>query len=152
MIEEKPVHKKGNSKHHFSPSEVLAKWAGEAQLIGYLYGNALECISRFNAPQPSRDDLAQAKNYLQRLYVAISGEEYGFDDGTPRVHYAEMDLEPIHVMPGWMTAEQYVGYIYGCVIKYVGRFNCNAPGKGGQKDIWKAIDYLERLIELECKE
>ena len=64
-------------------------------------------------------------------------------------HYAAMGIEPIEVADKWMRHEQYVGYLYGNIIKYIGRFNIQAPGKGGLPDLLKALDYLERLIQEE---
>lgn len=69
-----------------------------------------------------------------------------------KAHYAAMKIEPINVAEKWMTHEQYVGYLYGNIIKYIGRFNIQAPGKGGLPDLLKALDYLERLIKEEDKE
>jgi hypothetical protein len=67
---------------------------------------------------------------------------------APNGHYAAMKLQPIEVMHAWMTPEQMTGFLLGNVLKYLGRFNCPAEGKGGAPDLLKARDYLNRLINL----
>lgn len=67
-------------------------------------------------------------------------------------HYAGMKLQPVDVMEKWLSPEQLTGYLYGNVIKYLGRFNLIAHGKGGLPDLLKARDYLNRLIAAEEKE
>lgn len=64
-------------------------------------------------------------------------------------HYQEMKLQPVTVMEHWLSKEQLRGFYLGNIIKYVGRFNCRAPAKGGLPDLQKAQDYLNKLIELE---
>jgi hypothetical protein len=71
---------------------------------------------------------------------------------APNAHYAAMKLQPIEVMHSWMTHEQMTGFLLGNCLKYLGRFNCQAPGKGGETDLLKARDYLNRLINLEGQE
>ena len=67
-------------------------------------------------------------------------------------HYSRLSLQPWDAMKAWMPSEQYTGYLLGNVIKYVGRFNVQATGKGGLPDLMKARHYLERLIEWEGRE
>lgn len=71
---------------------------------------------------------------------------------APNSHYAAMKLEPIEAMKAWMSQEQMTGFLLGNVIKYLARFNCAAPGKGGETDLLKARDYLNQLINLEGQE
>ncbi len=80
-----------------------------------------------------------------------STQRYGVKP-APNAHYAAMELQPIEVMHSWLTKEQMTGFLLGNVLKYLGRFNCQAQGKGGEPDLLKARDYLNRLINLEESE
>ena len=62
---------------------------------------------------------------------------------TPE-HYRSK-IEPIDAMASWMTPEELKGFYRGNIIKYIAR-----AGKKGDAidDYKKALDYLERLIEL----
>lgn len=62
-------------------------------------------------------------------------------------HYNQVNPEPIVVISSWLTDEQFIGFCLGSALKYLGRFNVKAEGKGGVKDIAKAIDYLEWMEE-----
>jgi hypothetical protein len=62
---------------------------------------------------------------------------------TPE-HYRAA-IEPIDAMAVWMTREELTGFYLGNIIKYLAR----AGKKGAAIDDYKkALDYLERLIEL----
>ena len=64
-------------------------------------------------------------------------------------HYQAMKIQPWEVWEAWLSPEQVTGaYLANC-LKYLGRFNVNAPHKGGLDDLYKARDYLNRLIALE---
>ena len=63
-------------------------------------------------------------------------------------HYTELAVQPWAAMQSWMSTEAFAGFLRGNVIKYVAR--CDA--KGGVEDLRKARHYLDRLIELECRE
>ena len=62
-------------------------------------------------------------------------------------HYRELQVQPWDAMEDWMTTEQFQGYLLGNAIKYLSRFNADAPGKGGIADLKKARHYLDRMIE-----
>lgn len=64
-------------------------------------------------------------------------------------HYRAMAVQPWDAMQAWMSREQFFGFLLGNVIKYLGRVNAKAPGKGGLLDLQKALHYLEAAIELE---
>lgn len=66
-----------------------------------------------------------------------------------RAHYAAMAIEPVEFAAAVMPREGLIHALWFQVIKYVGRFYCAAPGKGGLPDLIKARDYLDRLIALE---
>jgi len=72
---------------------------------------------------------------------------------TPRPvgadHYTRMTIQPWDAMAEWLTPEQYTGFLIGNCIKYLSRFNCHAPGKGGLQDLEKAQHYLDKLADLE---
>ena len=59
-------------------------------------------------------------------------------------HYLNKKIQPWDAMSEWMSDEEFVGYLRGCVIKYVAR--CNE--KGGVEDLEKAQHYLEKLISV----
>jgi hypothetical protein len=63
-------------------------------------------------------------------------------------HYTERAVQPWAAMQSWMSTEAFAGFLRGNVIKYVAR--CDA--KGGVEDLRKARHYLDKLIELECRE
>jgi hypothetical protein len=67
-------------------------------------------------------------------------------------HYLTQGIQPWDAMRAWMTPEQFAGFLLGNAIKYLARFNAQAPGKGGLNDLEKAAHYLDRLIELENSE
>lgn len=62
-------------------------------------------------------------------------------------HYKTLDVQPWAAMQAWMTAEQFRGFLLGSAIAYLGRFNAEAPGKGGLADVKKARHTLDKLIE-----
>ena len=62
---------------------------------------------------------------------------------TP-VHY-QSSVQPVDAMKAWMTPEAYEGFLLGNVIKYIARYR----SKDGTKDLIKARDYLNRMIDLE---
>jgi hypothetical protein len=64
-------------------------------------------------------------------------------------HYKKLGAyQPWHVLEQWMTNDQFIGYLLGTAIAYLGRVNADASGKGGQEDIEKAHHYLTKLIEV----
>ena len=58
-------------------------------------------------------------------------------------HYLKGGLECIQVIKAQLTPEQYEGYLYGNVIKYMWRWK----EKNGLEDLQKAAKYLEWLQE-----
>jgi hypothetical protein len=55
-------------------------------------------------------------------------------------HYMDMPIQPIKFIHA-----NGLGFIEGCVIKYV----CRHKGKNGKQDLEKAIHLLQQLISLE---
>ncbi len=55
-------------------------------------------------------------------------------------HYKTMPIQPVEFIH-----RNGIGFVEGCVIKYVSRWR----SKGGLDDLRKAIHFLELLIELE---
>ena len=55
-------------------------------------------------------------------------------------HYKDMVIQPVEFI-----TKNKIGFIEGCVIKYV----CRHRKKNGKSDIEKAIHFLEMLLELE---
>ncbi|MCR4300823.1 MAG: DUF3310 domain-containing protein [Sulfuricaulis sp.] len=62
-------------------------------------------------------------------------------------HYRDMTVQPWTAMQAWMTPDQFTGFLLGSAIAYLGRFNADAPGKGGLADVRKARHVLDKLIE-----
>lgn len=62
-------------------------------------------------------------------------------------HYLSLDLQPWDALSAWLTSEQFSGFLLGNAVKYLARFNAEAPGKGGVADLEKAAHYLQRLIQ-----
>ena len=58
-------------------------------------------------------------------------------------HYCKGGLECIQVIKAQLTPEQYKGYLYGNVLKYIWRWQ----DKNGLEDLRKAAKYLEWLQE-----
>ena len=58
-------------------------------------------------------------------------------------HYLKGGLECIQVIEAQLTPQQYEGYLYGNVLKYMWRW----PDKNGLEDLRKAAKYLEWLQE-----
>lgn len=66
-------------------------------------------------------------------------------------HYQTMEIQPIRVIESWLTTEQFKGFLFGNVLKYLGRYNLEGTHKGGAKDLRKAMDYIGWMIESEEK-
>jgi hypothetical protein len=60
-------------------------------------------------------------------------------------HYRNKDIQPWTAMQAWMTPEQFKGFLWGNVIKYVARWQ----DKGGVEDLRKARHYMDKLIEVQ---
>lgn len=58
-------------------------------------------------------------------------------------HYTFGDIECFDAMKAQMSPEEFRGYLRGCAIKYIWRFQ----HKGGVLDLEKAVAYLQRLIQ-----
>ena len=58
-------------------------------------------------------------------------------------HYLKGGLECIQVIEAQLTPQQYEGYLYGNVLKYMWRW----PDKNGLEDLRKAKHYLDWLID-----
>lgn len=63
-------------------------------------------------------------------------------------HYGDMRLEPLDVAQQWLSNEHLEGAYLFQIIKYLGRYRMNKPGKGGKTDLYKMRDYLNLLIEM----
>lgn len=63
-------------------------------------------------------------------------------------HYRTMTIQPWEAMESWLTHDQFMGFLLGSAIAYLGRFNAADYQKGGLMDLKKARHYLDRAIEL----
>ena len=59
-------------------------------------------------------------------------------------HYQSKSIQPWDAMQAWMTPEQFKGFLWGNVIKYIARWQ----DKGGVEDQRKARHYMDKLIEI----
>lgn len=78
----------------------------------------------------------------QYEYKAVSSIK-DIAEGPPK------PLEGVKHYPGWLVGEFIhklsLGFLEGCIVKYV----CRYKSKDGKKDLLKARDYIDKLIELE---
>ena len=58
-------------------------------------------------------------------------------------HYAYGGIETIDYIKAKLTPEQFTGYCWGNVLKYISRFD----KKEGIKDLKKAVVYIDWLVE-----
>lgn len=70
----------------------------------------------------------------------MGGEIKPLDEQVGGDHYKKLKIQPIE----YIFAND-IGFVEGCVIKYVSRWR----SKGGIKDLEKAKHFLELLIQLE---
>jgi len=63
-------------------------------------------------------------------------------------HYRKLAIEPIDYAEANYPKEQFIGFLRVSIEKYLARYK----DKNGIEDLQKAMDYLERLIEIESKE
>ena len=67
-------------------------------------------------------------------------------------HYKAMKTQPWDAMEAWLSPNQFRGFLLGSAIAYLARVNTKGvDGKGGVKDIKKARNYLDKIIEIEEK-
>jgi len=95
-----------------------------------------------NKRKPARKKwAAEIKKMMDEIKeVKASSEERN-------AHYKSMAIEPLAVIEDWLTPEQQLGFLLGNVLKYIGRYNSTAEGKGGLRDLKKAQDYLRWAVE-----
>ena len=60
-------------------------------------------------------------------------------------HYQSKSIQPWDAMQAWMTPDQFKGFLWGNVIKYIARWQ----DKGGVEDLRKARHYMDKLIEIQ---
>lgn len=60
-------------------------------------------------------------------------------------HYQSKAVQPWDAMQAWMTDDQFKGFLWGNVIKYIARWQ----DKGGIEDLRKARHYMDKLIEVQ---
>ena len=65
-----------------------------------------------------------------------------FEEQVGGGHYKDMAIQPVEYIH-----RNKLGFVEGCVIKYVSRWR----QKGGVEDLKKARHFLDLLIELETK-
>lgn len=63
-------------------------------------------------------------------------------------HYRKMAVQPWEALEAWLSHDQFMGFLVGNAVKYIGRFNSVDYQKGGITDLKKARHYLDRAIEI----
>jgi len=63
-------------------------------------------------------------------------------------HYRTLAVQPWEALESWLSADQFMGFLVGNAVKYLGRFNAVDYQKGGLTDLKKARHYLDKAIEL----
>ena len=66
------------------------------------------------------------------------------DNVNSPMHYLQGKRETIEVIQDYMTKDEFVGYIKGNIIKYVGRFKFKGKPL---EDLKKSQWYLNKLIQ-----
>ena len=83
-------------------------------------------------------------NYIVQKDIKVPMWERDDDPVNHPSHYKQGNRETIEVIKDYMTDDEFVGYLKGNVIKYVGRFKF----KGNPlQDLKKASWYLNKLIK-----
>ena len=86
--------------------------------------------------------LEQPREKAKNMGTTMIYEEPQDNVNHPK-HYLKGGLECIQVIKAQLTPEQYKGYLYGNVIKYMWRWQ----DKNGEEDLRKAEHYLQWLRE-----
>ena len=74
----------------------------------------------------------------------VNETNIAYDDSVNHpAHYTQGTVECIDAIESSMTPEEFRGYLKGCQIKYIWRYQ----HKGGMEDLKKARWYLDRLIK-----
>lgn len=86
----------------------------------------------------------QSWEYDSRLDVKkVLDAQKALDSQEGGIHYMNMAIQPVE----YIMAND-LGYLEGCVLKYISRHNA----KNGAEDIRKAIHYCQLILELQYKE
>lgn len=95
-------------------------------------------------PTNSIDDLVTKIKEMNTGYVAKEPPVLHPDSEvkSPQ-HYAYGGIETIDYIKAKLTPEQFTGYLWGNVLKYISRFD----KKEGIKDLKKAKVYIDWLVE-----
>lgn len=92
-------------------------------------------------------DVKKEIMYNGNKYILESTDNSAIETDDPvnqPSHYKQGNRETIEVIKDYMTDDEFVGYLKGNVIKYVGRFKF----KGNPlQDLKKASWYLNKLIK-----
>lgn len=89
-----------------------------------------------------KEDILSKLKLIQESEQSTASSTHGESQ-----HYQRMAIQPIQVMESWLTPEQFQGFLLGSILKYLGRYNQISSNKGGIKDLRKAMDYLEWLMD-----
>lgn len=104
----------------------------------------LENVGSIIIKEPSKaKELAAALKDSTSMTMTATARDKERDNVNHPKHYCKGGLECIQVIKAQLTPEQYKGYLYGNVLKYMWRWQ----DKNGLEDLRKAAKYLEWLIK-----
>lgn len=105
-----------------------------------------EALFYLNMNQSS-DDFSQknqgAESYVRMYYQALNEEESDDAINHPQ-HYTAGGIETIDFIEAKLSRDNFIGYLWGNVIKYISRWEIK--GKPVE-DLKKAVWYTNKLIE-----
>lgn len=86
----------------------------------------------------------EVHDYIQKVEAQIEVADNPLDTQTEGDYYKQGSIQPIE----YIHANK-LGYIEGCVVKYITRYKFKNDGKDGLKDLKKIKHYIDLLIKLE---
>jgi len=118
----------------------LSKTIGEHQESG-MNEQALNFWLEYNRVIQGQKEAVFKEKYQHGIAQQYEGAAKDFQIGGN--HYKNMVIQPVEFI-----TKNNIGFIEGCIIKYV----CRHQDKGGVQDIDKAIHFLELLKEMKYGE
>jgi len=124
----------------------------EARALARTYRNFLAETSREDLTEEYLDE--REEGFIKAVEALIEQEKMKrLAKKSPHYqvggdHYLKMNPQPIELLRSWLAPDEYAGFLRGNIIKYLARYK----EKGGVRDLEKAKQYLDWLIEHETGE
>ena len=132
--------------HIYAPDGKGWKWEDGMMKADHQHERAtiqeLKCDCGYTAESPTSKHHMDC-NVYKRIIPRESVKYYPENDVKSPDHYAYGGIETIDYIKAKLTPEQYTGYLWGNVLKYISRFD----KKEGIKDLKKAAVYIEWLVD-----